>query len=85
MAGTCAGYDDTQISCEHGGEEGGQNVSLSTLLFSVNSWGAWSKDELVVVVARLPVLLSFLLSTPFSYFIHFPASVIWFIIHLEAA
>jgi len=55
------------------------------LLFSVNSWGAWSKDELVVVVARLPVLLSFLLSTPFSYFIHFPASVIWFIIHLEAA
>ena len=38
MAGTFAGYDDdAQISCEHGGEEGGQNVSLSMLLFSVNS------------------------------------------------
>ena len=37
MAGTCAGYDDdAQISCELG-EEGGQNVSLSMLLFSVNS------------------------------------------------
>ena len=60
MAGTCADYDDdAQISCEDGGGEGGQNVSLSMLLFSVNSWGAWSKDELVVVVARLPVLLSF--------------------------
>ena len=33
MASTCAGYDDdAQISCEHGGE-GGQNVSLSMLLF----------------------------------------------------
>jgi len=32
MAGTCASYDDAQIiSCEHG--EGGQNVSLSMLLF----------------------------------------------------
>jgi len=54
MAGTCAGYDDdAQISCEHGGEEGGQNVSLSALLFSVNSCGAYSKDELMVVVADL--------------------------------
>jgi len=30
---TCAGYDDdAKIFCEHGGE-GGQNVSLSMLLF----------------------------------------------------
>ena len=33
VASTCAGYDDdAQICCEHGGE-GGQNVSLSMLLF----------------------------------------------------
>ena len=41
IAGTCAGYDDDddapQISWEHGGEEGWQNVSLGMLLFSVNS------------------------------------------------
>ena len=37
IASTYAGYDDdAQISCEHGGE-GGQNVSLSMLLFLVNS------------------------------------------------
>jgi len=54
------------------------------LLFSVNSWGAWSKDELVVVVARLPVLLSFLLSTPFFFFHSFPIFM-GFIIHSEAA
>ena len=28
MTSTCAGYDDAQISCEHGGE-GRQNVSLT--------------------------------------------------------
>jgi len=32
---------------------------MTILLFSVNSWGAWSKNELVVAVARLPVLPSF--------------------------
>ena len=33
VTSTCAGYDDdAQICCEHGGE-GGQNVSLSMLLF----------------------------------------------------
>ena len=66
MTSTCAGYDDdAQICCEHGGE-GGQNVSLSMLLFqltagvnmkNMDDWWWWS----------LPLLLFFVCVVQFFF------------------
>ena len=75
VTSTCAGYDDdAQICCEHGGE-GGQNVSLSMLLFqltagvnmkNMDDWWWWS----------LPLLLfSFVLCNSSFSFLHFPSSL----------
>ena len=75
VASTCAGYDDdAQICCEHGGE-GGQNVSLSMLLFqltagvnmkNIDDWWWWS----------LPLLLfSFVLCNSSFSFLQFPSSL----------